>query len=88
VVTLTEVGAVLPGDVAGLAGVVLARAGLPLVAAVGLILVGVGVVILLAASDGLDRRMPNQVLPRRFARYPLVAGAVLLGAAAMLWLLP
>jgi uncharacterized membrane protein YidH (DUF202 family) len=56
--------------------------------AVGLLLIGVGAVIWLAASDGLDRRLPTQVLPRRFAVYPLVVGAVVLGAAAMLWLLP
>lgn len=82
------VDSVEPGDASGVAGVLLVRAGSPMPVAVGLLLIGVGAVIWLAASDGLDRRMPSQVLPRQFALYPLVAGAALLAMAAMRWLLP
>jgi hypothetical protein len=45
-----------------------------LIGAAGLILVISGVVVLAGASGDLDRRMPNQVLPRRLAVYPLAAG--------------
>ena len=75
-------------DTDGVVGVLLARPGLPLLVSVGVVLLGVGAVILLASTGGLDRRLPTQVLPRRFALYPLVAGAAVLGAAGMLWLLP
>ena len=75
-------------DTDGVVGVLVVRADWPLLVALGVVLLGVGAVILLAATGGLDRRLPTQVLPRRFAVYPLVAGAAALGAAAMLWLLP
>jgi hypothetical protein len=78
----------LLGGPAGVSGVVPAGSGFPPLITLGLLLVGVGAVILLAASGGIDQRMPHQVLPPRFALYPLVAGAAALLVAAMLWLLP
>ncbi len=54
----------------------------------GVILVVSGLVVLAAASHGLDERMPTQVLPRRFAIYPLVAGAILMILAGIMRLFP
>ncbi len=54
----------------------------------GVILLVTGLAILAGASDDLDKRMPSQVLPRRFARYPLAAGAVLLIAAGVAAVFP
>jgi hypothetical protein len=45
---------------------------------VGSILVGIAGLWVLADSGGLSRRMPTQVLPRRAARYPFVAGVALI----------
>ena len=59
-----------------------------LIGAAGLILVISGAVVLAAASDDLDSRMPNQVLPRRLAVYPLAAGIGLLIVAGVGLLLP
>jgi hypothetical protein len=42
---------------------------------VGVILVGIAALWVLADWGGLSQRMPSQVLPRRAARYPLIAGA-------------
>jgi hypothetical protein len=49
----------------------------------GVVLIAAGGVLWLGDSDGLAARMPTQLPPRRFARYPLVIGAVLvvIGAA-------
>jgi hypothetical protein len=69
-------------------GVMVARSTMPLIVALGLVLLGAGAIILAGASDGLDERMPWQVVPRRFAAYPLAAGAATLIGAGMLWLLP
>lgn len=44
----------------------------------GALLVGSAAVIWVADSNGQSARMPTQVPPRRVARYPLVAGTVLL----------
>jgi hypothetical protein len=65
-----------------------AGSGFPPLVVLGVLLVGVGAVILLAASGRLDERMSTQVLPRRFALYPLGAGTAALILALMLWLLP
>ena len=43
----------------------------------GVALLVLGGVVLLGDSDQLSARMPTQVLPGRHARYPLVAGIVL-----------
>ena len=45
---------------------------------VGFILIGVAGLWLLADWGGLSQRMPTQVLPRRAAWYPFVAGAALI----------
>jgi hypothetical protein len=45
---------------------------------VGFVLVGVAALWRLADWGGLSERMPTQVLPRRAARYPLVAGVALI----------
>ena len=57
-------------------------------AMVGTVLVVTGVVLVLMAWDGLDQRLPLQVPPRRLARYPLVAGAMLLALAGAGYLFP
>jgi hypothetical protein len=44
----------------------------------GVLLTVVGGVIVLADSDDQSAKMPTQVIPRRYARYPLGAGIVLL----------
>ena len=53
----------------------------------GVVLIIAGAVLLIADDDGLAERMPTQLPPRRFARYPLVMGAVLvvIGAAGLLF---
>jgi hypothetical protein len=43
----------------------------------GLVLIAVAGVLLVADWDGLSRRMPTQVPPRRFALVPLVGGVLL-----------
>jgi hypothetical protein len=59
-----------------------------LIGAAGLILVISRVVVLAGASGDLDRRMPNQVLPRHLAVYPLAAGVGLLIVAGVGLLFP
>ena len=54
----------------------------------GMFLLVSGLLILAGASDDQDRRMPSQVVPRRFARYPLAAGAALLLAAGVASVFP
>jgi hypothetical protein len=54
----------------------------------GVILLVTGLLILAGASDDMDKRMPSQVLPRRFARYPLTAGAALLIVAGIAAVIP
>jgi hypothetical protein len=49
----------------------------------GLMLVGVGVIMGLAASGGLSKRMPTQVPPRAMAAVPILIGAVLVVADLM-----
>jgi hypothetical protein len=61
---------------------------LQVIGAAGVILVISGVVVLAGASDDLDRRMPSQVLPRRFAVYPLAASTGLLIVAGVGLLFP
>ncbi|MGH9260566.1 MAG: hypothetical protein ACRD08_11830 [Acidimicrobiales bacterium] len=49
----------------------------------GGVLVTAGLVMILMAWGGMDERMPTQVPPRRLARYPIAAGALLLVVAAV-----
>ena len=44
---------------------------------IGAILLGIAALWTLADSDHLSERLPTQVLPRRAARYPFVAGVAL-----------
>lgn len=53
------------------------------VAVAGGVLVAAGVLMILLAWGGMDERMPTQVPPRRFAGYPIAAGALLLVVAAV-----
>jgi hypothetical protein len=53
------------------------------VAVVGGVLVAAGVLMILAAWGGMDERLPTQVPHRRFAGYPIAAGALLLVVAAV-----
>lgn len=46
----------------------------------GLILLGVGVIMVVAASGGLSNRMPTQVPPRAVAAVPLLLGVALIVA--------
>jgi hypothetical protein len=55
---------------------------------VGGVLVTAGLVMILMAWGGMDERMPTQVPPRRLARYPIAAGALLLVVAAVGLILP
>jgi multisubunit Na+/H+ antiporter MnhB subunit len=55
---------------------------------VGGVLVAVGLVVILMAWGGMDQRMPTQVPPRRLARYPIAAGALLLVVAAVGLIVP
>jgi hypothetical protein len=59
-----------------------------LLGAASAILVISGLVVLAGASDDLDKRMPPQVLPRRFGIYPLTAGVILLIVAGVGLLFP
>jgi hypothetical protein len=58
------------------------------VGAVGGVLVAAGLLMILMAWGGMDERMPTQVPPRRFARYPIAAGTLLLGVAAVSLFIP
>jgi hypothetical protein len=44
---------------------------------VGVLLILLGGVIVLGDSDNLSARMPTQVVPRRYARYPFLVGSAL-----------
>jgi multisubunit Na+/H+ antiporter MnhB subunit len=55
---------------------------------VGGVLVAAGLVMVLMAWGGMDERMPTQVPPRRLARYPIAAGALLLVVAAVGLIVP
>lgn len=55
---------------------------------VGGVLVAMGLVVILMAWGGMDERMPTQVPPRRLARYPIAAGALLLVVAAVGLIVP
>jgi hypothetical protein len=55
---------------------------------VGGVLVTAGLVMILMAWGGMDERMPTQVPPRRLARYPIAAGALLLVVAAVGLMVP
>lgn len=46
----------------------------------GLLLLGVGVIMVVAASGGLSNRMPTQVPPRAVAAVPLLLGVALIVA--------
>jgi hypothetical protein len=50
--------------------------------------VAAGLVMILMAWGGMDQRMPTQVPPRRLARYPIAAGALLLVVAAVGLIVP
>ena len=52
---------------------------------VGMLLLAAGAVIVVGDSDGLSSRMPTQVPPRSFARYPTIAGLVLVVIGAVGW---
>jgi hypothetical protein len=54
----------------------------------GGVLVAAGLVMILMTWGGMDERMPTQVPQRRFARYPIAAGAMLLVVAAVGLILP
>lgn len=54
----------------------------------GVVLLVTGLLILAGASDDMDKRLPTQVLPRRFARYPLAVGATLLISAGVIAVFP
>ena len=58
------------------------------VGVVGGVLIAAGIVMILMAWGGMDERMPTQVPPRRFARYPIVAGTLLLVVAAVGLIIP
>jgi hypothetical protein len=55
---------------------------------VGEVLVVAGLVVFLMAWGGMEERMPTQVAPRRFARYPIAAGTLLLAIAAVGLIVP
>ena len=55
---------------------------------VGGVLVVAGLVVTLMAWGGMDDRMPTQVAPRRYARYPIAAGTLLLVVAAVGLIVP
>jgi hypothetical protein len=55
---------------------------------VGSVLVTAGLVMILMAWGGMDKRMPTQVPPRRLARYPIAAGALPLVVAAVGLIVP
>jgi hypothetical protein len=55
---------------------------------VGGVLVAAGLVMILMAWGGMDERMPTQIPPRRLARYPIAAGALLLVVAAVGLIVP
>jgi hypothetical protein len=55
---------------------------------VGGVLVVAGLVVFLMAWGGIDERMLTQVAPRRFARYPIAAGTLLLAIAAVGLIVP
>ena len=55
---------------------------------VGGVLVAAGLVMVLMAWGGMDERMPTQVAPRRLARYPIAAGALLWVVAAVGLIVP
>lgn len=46
-------------------------------ALVGVLLLIASAVLIVGDSDGLSSRMPTQLPPRRFARYPMIAGLAL-----------
>lgn len=58
------------------------------VAAVGGVLVAAGGLMIVMTWGGMDERMPTQVPPRRFAGYPIAAGALLLVIAAVGLIVP
>lgn len=60
----------------------------PTLAIIGLLMIATAGALVMAASGGLAERMPTQVPPRSFARYPFIVGAALLVIAAVAWLLP
>jgi hypothetical protein len=55
---------------------------------VGVVLVTAGLVMIFMAWGGMGERMPTQVPPRRFARYPIAAGTLLLVVAAVGLIVP
>jgi hypothetical protein len=55
---------------------------------VGGVLITAGLVMILMTSGGMDERMPTHVPPRRFARYPIAAGTLLLVVAAVGLIVP
>jgi hypothetical protein len=49
----------------------------------GLLLVAAGALLVLADADGISRRLPTQVPPRSFARYPIAVGVALIVLGAI-----
>jgi len=45
---------------------------------IGVLLLAVATLIVVGDADGLSRRMPVQVVPRRFAGYAAATGGVLI----------
>jgi hypothetical protein len=54
----------------------------------GILLTAAAALLAIADSGGLASRMPTQVVPRRFARYPLAIGLVLVVIGAVGAFLP
>ena len=54
----------------------------------GFLLLAAGALLAIADGDGISRRMPTQVPPRSFARYPIAAGLALIVIGAIGLLLP
>jgi hypothetical protein len=50
---------------------------------IGALLLAVATLIVVGDADGLSRRMPLQVVPRRYARYAAVTGGVLIAVGVI-----
>ena len=51
----------------------------------GGLLLAAGVLLMVAGGDGLSARMPTQLPPRSFSRYPTIIGLVLVVVGAVGW---
>lgn len=52
---------------------------------VGVLLFAAGALLVIADGDGLSSRMPTQLSPRSFSRYPMIGGLVLVVIGAVGW---